>query len=321
MSENFYEILGVDANATKDEIKKAYRNLQMKYHPDKNPGNKEAIVMTQKINEAYETLGDEQKRAEYDMMRNNPNPFMRMHSHGGAGMEVPIDEIFKQFFGDMHGVGGFPDGMPFPFPGGIPGFGAGGPNIRIFHNGHPVNFQQAMNKPVPIIKSLQVNMNQVLTGALVPLEIERWILETGKKIFEKEVLYIDIPQGVDDNEMIILRDKGNVISDTCKGDIKITILVQNNSEFKRSGLDLILEKTITLKQALCGFKFDINYPNGKCYTMNNNKGNIVPPEYKKVYNGMGIKRGEHTGNMIIIFHVIFPENLTSEQIDKLEAVL
>jgi len=328
MSQNFYEILGVEPSASKDEIKKAYRNLQMKYHPDKNPGNKEAIAMTQKINEAYETLGDEQKRAEYDMMRNNPNPFARMNSHGGGGMEVPVEEIFKAFFGDSFNGGGggnmFGDSIPFPF-GGMPppGFAAGmppGAKIHIFHGG-PMNFQQAMNKPVPIIKSIQVNMGQVLSGALVPLEIERWMVENGNKVFEKETIYVDIPQGVDDNEVIILRDRGNIINQQCKGDIKITILVQNNSEFKRSGLDLILEKTVTLKQALCGFKFEINYPNGKNYIMNNNKGNIVPPEYKKLYQGMGIKRGEHTGNMIIIFHVNFPENLTMEQIDKLEEVL
>jgi molecular chaperone DnaJ len=93
MSENFYNILGVGENATKDEIKKAYRGMQMKYHPDKNPGNNEAIAMTQKINEAYEVLGDEQKKTEYDMMRNNPNPFARMNSQGSGGMEVPMDEI------------------------------------------------------------------------------------------------------------------------------------------------------------------------------------------------------------------------------------
>ena len=68
MSENFYNILGVSENASKDEIKKAYRSLQMKYHPDKNQGNTESHKMTQTINEAYETLGDKQKKEEYDMI-------------------------------------------------------------------------------------------------------------------------------------------------------------------------------------------------------------------------------------------------------------
>jgi len=314
MSETFYNILGVGENATKEEIKKAYRALQMKYHPDKNPGNQEAISMTQKINEAYETLGDEQKKSEYDMMRNNPNPFMRMNSHGGGGMEVPMDDIFNMFFG-----GGIP-GMPGM--GGIPGMGGmpPGAKIHIFHGG-PMNFQQAMNKPIPIMKSLQINMEQVLNGASLPLEIERWILENGNKVFEKETIYVDVPAGIDENEMIVLRDRGNIISEQCKGDIKINILVQNNTAFKRSGLDLILEKRISLKESLCGFTFEIKYLNGKSYTLNNNKGNIVPPEYKKVYPGMGLKRGEHKGNMIIIFHIEFPEKLTDEQIDKLTQVL
>lgn len=309
MSENYYKILGVSENATKDEIKRAYRSLQMKYHPDKNPGNQECINMTQKINEAYETLGDEQRKEEYDMMRKNP--FMRMDSQGPHNMEVPLNDIFNMMFGG-------PFGMP-----GTPLFGQGmPPGAKIhFFNGGPMNFQQAMNKPTPIMKSVQITMEQVLNGASLPLEIERWILENGTKIFETELIYVDIPQGIDENEMIILRDKGNIISDTCKGDIKINILVQNNTPFKRSGLDLILDKTISLKEALCGFNFELNYINGKSYTLNNNKGSIVPPEYKKIYPGMGLKRGEHKGNMIINFHVEFPTVLTTDQINKLIEIL
>lgn len=315
MTENYYNILGVSENATKEEIKKAYRGLQMKFHPDKNPGSQESIKMTQKINEAYETLGDEEKKSEYDMFRNNPNPFMRMNSHGSGGMEVPMDDIFKMFFGGSP-LGGMPgmQGMH-----GMPGSPLGG-RVHIFHGG-PMNFQQAINKPIPILKSLQINMEQVLTGVSLPLEIERWIMENGSKVFEKETIYVDVPPGIDENEMLILRDRGNVINEQCKGDIKINILVQNNTAFKRSGLDLILDKTITLKDALCGFTFDIKYLNGKIYTLNNNKGNIVPPEYKKIYPEMGLKRGEHKGNMIIFFHIEFPEKLTEEQIEKLSIVL
>jgi DnaJ-class molecular chaperone len=303
MSENFYNILGVNENATKDEIKKAYRTLQMKYHPDKNLGNQESHDMTQKINEAYETLGDEQKKQEYDMMRNNP--FL---SHNGPHIhreDIPLNDIFNMMFGSN----------PFGMPGMPPGA-----KIHIFHGG-PMNMQQAMSKPIPIIKSLQITMEQVFDGASLPLEIDRWILQSGSKIIEKETIYVDIPQGIDENEIIILRDKGNVISDICKGDIKINISVQNNTSFKRLGLDLILDKTISLKEALCGFNFELNYINGKSYTLNNNKGSIVPPEYKKMYPGMGLKRGEHKGNMIINFHVDFPTFLTTEQIDQLSSIL
>ena len=277
----------------------------MKWHPDKNQGSEESRRMSEKINGAYEVLGDDEGRIEYDNSRNNPNPFMRMNSHRGDGMEVPMDDIFNMFFGG--GMPGFP-GMP------------PGAKIHIF-NGGPMGFQQAISKPVPIMKTIEINMAQVLSGASIPLEIERWIIENGIKVHEKETIYVSIPQGIDDNEMVILRDKGNVLNENVKGDVKIFVKIKNESEFKRLGLDLVLEKKISLKESLCGFTFEINYINGKSYTLNNNKGNIIPPEYKKIYPGMGLTRGEHKGNMIIHFHVNFPEKLTEEQITKLSETL
>jgi DnaJ family protein B protein 11 len=307
---NYYEILGVNEKASKDEIKKAYRNLSFKNHPDKNQGNQDATSKFQKINEAYEILGDEEKKAEYDMTRNNP--FFRMNNHGSGNseMEVPIDEIFNAFFGG---------GPIFGNMGGFPGMPMGG-KVHIFHGG-PMGFQQAMQKPSPIIKNITINMEQVLNGAVVPIEIERWIVNNGIKVFEKETVYVTVPHGVDDGEIIILRNKGNSINENVKGDIKIIIKVKNDTLFKRVGLDLILEKTISLKDSLCGFSFEINYINGKIYTLNNNKGNIIPPGYKKLYANMGIKRGEHVGNMIILFNVDFPTQLTEDQIEKICGIL
>ena len=229
----------------------------------------------------------------------------------------------------MPGMGGFPGMQGFPgMPmGGMQGFSGmpmggmpPGAKIHIF-NGGPMGFQQAMSKPVPIMKSIEINIAQVLTGGSIPLEIERWIIENGIKVHEKETIYVTIPQGVDDNELLILRDKGNVLNENVKGDVKIFVKIKNDSAFKRAGLDLVLEKNISLKESLCGFTFEINYINGKSYTLNNNKGNIIPPEYKKIYPGMGLTRGEHKGNMIIHFHVDFPEKLSEEQITKLSEAL
>ena len=329
MSENFYNILGVSAKSTKDEIKKAYRVLQMKHHPDRNKGSSDTILMTQKINEAYETLGDEQNRAEYD--NSLSNPFTRMNSHNGAtgatgAMEVPIDDIFNMFFGGgggnpfSGGGGGNPFGMPPGMSQGMPPGIPPGARVHIF-NGGPLGFQQAISKPSPIMKTININMEQVLLGANIPLEIERWIVENGLKVFENETIYVTIPQGIDDNEMIILRDKGNVLNENVKGDVKIFVKITNESIFKRSGLDLIVEKNISLKESLCGFTYEIDYLNGKSYTLINNKGNIIPPEYKKIYPNMGLTRGEHKGNMVIHFHVEFPEKLTDDQIAKLAEVL
>ena len=309
MSNNFYEILGINENASHDEIKKAYRNLSFKYHPDKNQGSQDATSKFQQLNEAYETLGDTQKREEYDLMRKNP--FTRMNSHSPhSGMDVPLDDIFNMLF----------TGMPmFPGQGPIPGMFPGG-KVHIFHGGQ-MGFQQALQKPSPIIKNIIISMEQVLNGATVPVEIERWLNENGNKVFEQETVYVTVPAGVDDNELIILRNMGNVINEEVKGDIKIFVKISNETNFKREGLDLILEKNITLKEALCGFSFEIKYINGKSYTLNNNKGNIIPPEYKKIYPNMGLTRGEHKGRMIIHFHITFPETLTNEQIIKISETL
>ena len=311
MSDNYYKILGVDEKASKEDIKKSYRALQIKYHPDKNQGSQEAITMTQKLNEAYETLGDEQKREAYDMTRNNP--FMKMGSHNG-NMNIPVDEIFSTLFGmnpfggnmggNMHGFNGMPPGM----------------KVHFFQGG-PMNFQQAIQKPVPILKHININISQVLTGATIPLEVERWIMENGVKVFEKETIYITVPKGVDDNELMVLRDKGNIINEDCKGDLKIFVKVENDSMFKRVGLDLVLEKNITLKDALCGFSFEITYINGKSYTLNNNPGNIIPPGFRKMINNMGLERDQTRGNMVIIFNVEFPEKLTEEQMTKIRDAL
>jgi DnaJ-class molecular chaperone len=327
--ESFYNVLGVSDTSTGEDIKKAYRKMSLKYHPDKNNGDPESVKMFQKISEAYEVLGDSQKRNEYDMMRKNP--FMRMASGGQmspGGMPFDqMDEFLSNIiFGGLGGGGGSPfGGMPFGaggMPGGMP-FGPGGmpfgPNIRIFRNGVPMNFGN--EKPQPITNTLTINMETVLNGGKIPIEIERWILENGNKIHEKQTLYVDIVKGIDNNEIIVLKDQGNMVNDQCKGDVKIYIKIENNSEFQRRGLDLILEKQISLKDALCGFSFDLKYINGKVYTINNHAGNVIPPEYQKVIPNMGLTRDSHTGNLIIIFHVEFPEKMSLENIEILKNVL
>jgi DnaJ-class molecular chaperone len=91
--------------------------------------------------------------------------------------------------------------------------------------------------------------------------------------------------------------------------------------FTRSGLDLVLEKTITLKDSLCGFSFEVTYINGKSYTLNNNPGNIISSGFRKVIPNLGLERDQHKGNMVVVFNVQFPEKLTEEQIKVLRETL
>jgi DnaJ-class molecular chaperone len=320
MSDSFYKILGVDEKASKEDIKKSYRSLQMKFHPDKNFGSQDAVNMTQKLNEAYETLGDEQKREEYDMTRNNP--FLK----GGAGTDMQMDDIINMLFGGMpgmHGMHGMPGMHNMQSMQGMHGFPGMPPGTKIhFFQGAPMNFQQhqQLQKPSSITKNIVIKISQVSTGANIPLEIERWILENGIKVFETETIYVTVPKGIDDGELILLKDKGNILNENCKGDIKIFVKIENDSMFKRVGLDLILEKKITLKDALCGFSFEITYINGKSYTLNNNSGNIIPHGFRKVIPNMGLERDQHKGNMIIEFNVQFPEKLSESIITSLKKI-
>jgi DnaJ family protein A protein 2 len=86
------------------------------------------------------------------------------------------------------------------------------------------------------------------------------------------------------------------------------------------GLDLILNKTISVKEALCGFNFELKYITGKVYTITNNSGNIISHGYQKVIPNMGLTRDEHTGSLLIIFDVKFPEKLSEETLTALKVV-
>tara|TARA_B100000963_G_scaffold217255_1_gene189436 strand:- start:358 stop:1305 length:948 start_codon:yes stop_codon:yes gene_type:complete len=314
---DYYKVLGVNPNSSQAEIKKAFRQLSLKHHPDRG-GDAEEF---KKINEAYSTLGDTEKKRMYDMHKNNP--FM---GGRGGGMDG-VDEIFKMFFGG--GIPGMPPGMNVNgMPGNVHinagGFGGipGMPNVQIFRNGRPVNMSQRMAKPPPIVKKISISLQEAYNGINYPLEIDRWIMIGNEKKNEKEKIYVNIHKGIDNGEIKIVRDKGHVINDSLKGDVKVFIKINNNSdELKRQGLNLLCEKQITLKEALCGFLFEIKHLNGKTYNIKHDKGNIIPPNFIKQITGLGMERNNVKGNLIIKFNILFPKTLTTEQIDKLSEIL
>ncbi len=288
-SEDYYSILGVNENSSSDEIKKAYRKLSMKWHPDRNEQSEESSAKFKSISRAYDVLGDKQKKKEYDFERNNPF----LNSKGGA------EDIFQMFFN-----GG---GVNL------------GPGVQFFSN--IPNFNQKLRKPMPIIKKISITLNQAFNGCKIPLNIERWITNNNEKRQEIETVYLSIPKGIDSNEIIILRDKGNVINETIKGDIKVFINVNNTTNFKRQGLDLVFKKTVTLKESLCGFSFNLNHINGNQYKINNKKGNVIPPNFDKVIPNMGMEREGQKGSLFIKFTVKFPESISNDVIEKLEMIL
>ena len=295
-SESFYSILGVNKEANQDDIKRAYRKLSMKWHPDRNNQSNESTEKFQQISRAYETLSDDSKKKQYDMGLNNPF----------ASSHINPDDLFSMFFGGAGGRGG-------SFSTNI------GPDVQFFSN--IPNFRNAMQKPSPIIKNITISMSQAFNGCKIPITIERWITNQHVKKHEQETLYITIPKGIDNNEIIVAREKGNVINDTFKGDVKIFIKVNNNSPLIRRGLDLIYKKTITLKEALCGFSFDLEYIDNRKFKINNKQGNIIVPNFNKQIPKMGMERDGQKGSLIIQFVVQFPETISKEIILKLEELL
>jgi DnaJ-class molecular chaperone len=314
-SPNYYEVLGISQDASDTEIKKAYRTLSLKYHPDRN-STEEAKNKIQKINEAYETLSDTEAKNRYDMELRYGNQGMRFG--GGGGMPFAhmstmdefsdINQIFNMMFGG--GGGGFPPGFP-------PGMHH--PEIRVFHGGRQMNFQQ---KPEPIHKTVQITLEQSYAGCNLPVEIERTMIINHVRSTEIETIYVSIPQGIDDNEMMVFENKGHCVNGNVYGDLKISFQIINNTGFRRQGLDLIYNKKISLKDALCGFSFEMEHVNGKKLCLNNKTNpTVIKPNYKKVVPNMGMVREQSTGNMIIDFEVDFPETLTAEQIQQLQLIL
>jgi DnaJ-class molecular chaperone len=286
----------------------------MKHHPDKNNNTDESKKKFQEINEAYETLSDDEKRKQYDNQTSQHNIFHTNHC------QQPND-IFAHLF-NMSNMTSGASNIRVNINGQEMNFDSfGGPNIKIFR-------QNSLSKPSPIIKNVEVEMSKLLEPQSIPIEIERWILENNVKVHENETIYIEIPKGTDDNEIIVLNDKGNIITfndKTIKGDIKIIIKIKNDTNYKRQGLNLILEQEITLKESLCGFTFELKYLNGKSYTLNNIKGTIIQHGHNKVIPNLGLTREINgkttTGNLIVQFKIKYPDSLSSEQIDKLNQIL
>jgi DnaJ-class molecular chaperone len=307
-NQNYYEVLGVERTTSPEEIKKAYRVLSLKWHPDRNNGSAESTALFQKITQAYNTLSDEQERRQYDMSLDGGGSGGGGIRFAQGGFPTNIDpaEIFNFFSHNIFGGGG---GQTFH----VNGMNFGGIDIN--------EMRKRMNKPVPIVINEEITLAKSYSGCTLPIEIVRGIVENGVTREEKETLYVTIPPGIDNGEMLILREKGHVHAENNKGDVKIFIKVTNTTDFVRTGLDLILHKSITLKEALCGFTFDMRYIDDRVFKINNGNGNIITHNYKKVIPQMGLRRENHVGNLIIEFSVIFPEKLSEEQIEGLAKIL
>ena len=180
-----------------------------------------------------------------------------------------------------------------------------------------------LNYPVyvpDIYINLTISLETSYLGSNMPIEINRKINNNSSNIQETETVYVEIPKGVDNNEIIILERKGDIINGL-KGDVKIQIEIKNETLFKRRGLDLFYFHKISLKESLCGFQFKLLLLSGKFININNKEGNIISPNSFKTIFNMGMTRNNQNGSLIIEFEVEFPNFLTSEKIEKIKNIL
>jgi DnaJ family protein B protein 4 len=285
---SFYNILGVDEKASSDEIKKAFRKLSLIYHPDRDSGDEDKF---KKITEAYDILSNPTKRKTYDMQNSSPFKNLNSMNYNSMNYNFSNDDLINILLHDN-------------------------PNISPFFFNHSRK-ENTSKKPSSISKTIQISIEQSYNGCVLPLLVER----KNNKTTESETIYVDIPKGIDNNEFIIIENKGN-ISDDFKGDVKVIIIIKHNeSNYERDGLDLIYNHEITLKEALCGFDFKLTHISGKIINFNNSEGNIIYPSYKKIIQNLGFVRNEHKGNLIINFKIKFPNSLSKNQVKNLNNIL
>jgi DnaJ-class molecular chaperone len=283
--DSYYNILNLSKNANINDIKKAYRQLSIKFHPDKNKTCDPEQF--NKINYAYSKLLDKHNtNANYNINESNnevekyhKNELVSANTNANA---TAINDILKySYFGSNNS-----------------------------------------NNSEDIIINLNINFSEAYSGCNKPIVVNRKIIVNNVIGHEKETLYIPIPKGIDNNEIIALPNKGNVYISNgviSYSNIKIIINLLNHEVFERNGLDIIFIKTITLKEALLGFTFNLTHINNKNFKITCSE--IINFNYEKLIPNMGFIRDTFVGNLIIKFNITFPVLISQESKQVLEKIL
>ncbi len=220
MSKSLYETLGVSENASAEEIKKSYRKLARKYHPDINK-DESAVDKFKEINAAYEVLSDAQKKAQYDQYGDSMFGGQNFHDFAqGQGGGVDLDEILRQMFGGGRGASS----------GGFGGFGGG-------FGGPDLDMQARIT--VPFMVSITGGKHNVSANG--------------------QSFDIKIPAGIKSGETMRVRGKGKQYQGQA-GDLLIQVEVASSSEYERKGDNLYKNFDVPLKEALFGGKISIDTP-------------------------------------------------------------
>jgi DnaJ-class molecular chaperone len=306
-----YDILGIQKDASESMIKKAYRELSFKNHPDRNP-SPEASVRMQEINEAYEVLSDPQKRNQYDNGSNgNPLEDIINELFKGHGQSQPFPGVFQ-----VHHVNMGQQRVNQVRPG---QFVSMFEMMQQMHMGENIHYED-MSRPEPLDVVLEITLEQAHKGHNSPLTIEREVNNGKFNVIESEKVYVVTPPGIDNGEIIQIEEKGQV-QRNYKSPLRVHIKILPHENYERKGLNLFYKHTLSFKESICGFDFTIQQLDGTSLKIKNNVGNIIQNMDEKVLKGKGMTRDGITGDLTLQFKVLPSRPLTEEQIAVLLNVL
>lgn len=280
---DYYEVLGVSKNASDDEIKKAYRKLAVKYHPDKNPGDKEAEAKFKEINEAHDVLSDKQKRARYDQFGH-----AGVGGNGAGAAGNPFQGGAFNFNGQTFNFD-FGGGSPFDdILGSLFGFGAAG--ARRPRRG--ADYQTS-----------------------VTLTFEEAVFGTTKTVSaEGGEIKVKIPAGIDDGMSIRLRGKGGPAPEggSEPGDLYVRVRVKPHKSLTREGTIILSEQKIDMVDAALGCEIEVLTVDGPVM-MKVPAGTQSGTPFKLSGHGVPFRADGDRGPHIVTVIVEIPKNLSKKQ--------
>ena len=241
MAEDYYKTLGVDKNAPEDDIKKAYRKLAMKFHPDRNPGNKQAEEKFKKLSEAYAVLSDQEKRKQYDSF--GSDAFRQRYSQEDIFKNFDLNDILKEF-----GFGGGGRTQTFTFGRGSGGSG-GDPFADLFGGGQGYS-RQMPQKGQDYEYNISITLEESVFGAEKKLSLQ--------KEDRVEEINIKVPPGISNGKKLRLAGKGSPgYNRGLSGDLYLNITILPHPIFARDGVDIYVEKSVNYSQAALGTTIDV----------------------------------------------------------------